>query len=139
MNEKIFRQKSLDKIKSPESLDDCIQVSNPGVWLLLISVMILLAGACVWGIFGHIDSTVDASVRAENGTVICYADGSAAVQEGMAVKFGGFEAVIADISQDNGKTVCVLKPEQTVPDGFYEGKIVTESYKPLSFILNRGF
>ena len=139
MNEKIFRQKSLDKIKSPESLDDCIQVSNPEVWLLLISVIILLAGACVWGIFGHIDSTVDASVRAESGTVICYADGSAAVQEGMAVKFGGFEAVIADISQDNGKTVCVLKPEQTVPDGFYEGKIVTESYKPLSFILNRGF
>ena len=49
MSEEIFRKKSLDKVKSPENLDDYIQVSNPGVWLLLVSVIILLAGACVWG------------------------------------------------------------------------------------------
>ena len=72
MSEEIFRKKSLDKVKSPENLDDYIQVSNPGVWLLLISVIVLLAGACVWGIFGHIDSTVETSIRAENETVVCY-------------------------------------------------------------------
>lgn len=138
MNEKIFRQKSLDKIKSPESLDNYIQVSNPGVWLLLISVIILLAGVCVWGIFGHIDSTVEASVKAYDEAVICYAENGSGVQEGMKVKFGGFEAVIAEIGQEDSKTFFVLHSDQAVPDGFYEGKIVTESYKPLFFILNRG-
>ena len=70
MNEEIFKKKSLDKVKSPESIDDYIRVSNPGVWLLLISVIVLLIGAVVWGIFGRIDSTVSASVRIENGTAV---------------------------------------------------------------------
>ena len=36
MNEEIFRKKSLDKVKSPENLDDYIRVSNPGVWLFIL-------------------------------------------------------------------------------------------------------
>ncbi len=138
-NEELFRKKSLDKVKSPENLDDYIQVSNPGVWLLLISVVILLAGACVWGIFGHIDSTVETSVRADNETLVCFVANEAisSVQEGMTVKFNGFEAVIAEIgtNEENGY-VCVLKSGLTIPDGSYEGIIVTKSIKPLSFIMN---
>lgn len=138
-NEELFRKKSLDKVKSPENLDDYIQVSNPGVWLLLISVIILLAGACVWGIFGHIDSTVETSVRADNETLVCFVANEAisSVQEGMTVKFNGFEAVIAEIgtNEENGY-VCALKSGLTIPDGSYEGIIVTKSIKPLSFIMN---
>lgn len=138
MNEEIFRQKSLDKVKSPENLDDYIQVSNPGVWLLLISVIILLAGACVWGIFGHVDSTVKTSVRAEDGSIVCYAEAEAAdaVRTGMTVRFGDYEAVIDDIEQTADGCTCMLLTEQTVPDGGYEGEIVTESVKPLSFVFN---
>ena len=138
-NEELFRKKSLDKVKSPENLDDYIQVSNPGVWLLLISVIVLLAGACVWGIFGHIDSTVETSIRAENETVVCYIakDAISSVQEGMTVKFNDFEAVIIEIGQkEDMGYVCVLKSNQTIPDGFYEGKIVTKSTRPLSFVMN---
>ena len=139
MSEEIFRKKSLDKVKSPENLDDYIQVSNPGVWLLLISVIVLLAGACVWGIFGHIDSTVETSIHAENGTVVCYVadEDISSVQEGMTVKLSGFEAVIIEIGQKEDRGyVCVLKSDQTIPGGFYEGKIVTKSIKPLSFVMN---
>ena len=138
-NEELFRKKSLDKVKSPENLDDYIQVSNPGVWLLLISVIILLAGACVWGIFGHIDSTVETSVRADNETLVCFVanDAISSVQEGMTVKFNGFEAIIAEIgtNEENGY-VCALKSDLTIPDGSYEGIIVTKNIKPLSFIMN---
>lgn len=138
MSEELFRKKSLDKVKSPENLDDYIKVANPGVWLLLISVIILLAGACVWGIFGHIDSTVGTNVHAENGAVVCYIadDAVSSVQEGMTVKFGDFEAAITGIGQEDGSYVCILQSEQAIPDGAYEGKVVIESIKPLSFILN---
>ena len=139
MGEEIFRKKSLEKIKSPENLDDYIQVSNPGVWLLLISVIILLAGACVWGLFGHIDSTAEAEIRAENTALVCYvADQDiASVHEGMTVRFDDFEAVITEIGQkEDAEYVCVLGSSQPIPDGFYEGKIVTKSVKPLSFVLN---
>lgn len=138
MSEEIFRKKSLDKVKSPENLDDYIRVSNPGVWLLLVSVIVLLAGACVWGVFGHIDSTVETSVRAENGTVTCYVEDESvsAMQTDMIVKFDEFEASITEIRQEGGDYFCTLQSDQTVPDGLYEGKVVVESYRPLSFILN---
>ena len=61
MEQKIFRKKSIDKINSPENLNDYIRVTNPGVWLILAAVIALLIGACVWGFFGHIDTTADAS------------------------------------------------------------------------------
>lgn len=139
MNEKLFRQKSLDKVKSPENLDDYIKVSNPGVWLLLISVVILLIGACVWGIFGHVDSVVETSVRIENGNAVCYISDVeiSSVHAGMTVKFDGFEAVITDIGQKvDTAYVCDLKTDTDISDGFYAGKIVTKSVSPLSFILN---
>lgn len=139
MREEIFRKKSLDKVKSPENLDDYIHVSNPGVWLLLISIIILLAGACVWGIFGHIDSTAPTTVHVEDGTVTCFvADGDiSSVHTGMTVRFDGFEAVIVEIGkkEESGYS-CTLQPDQTIPDGFYDGKIVIKSVKPLSFVLN---
>ncbi len=138
-NEEIFRKKSLDKVKSPENLDDYIQVSNPGVWLLLISVIILLAGACVWGVFGHIDSTAETSIYIENGTSVCYVadEDISSVREGMIVNFNGLEAVITEIgSKEERGYVCALISDQVLPDGFYEGKIVIKSIKPLSFILN---
>lgn len=139
MREEIFRKKSLDKVKSPENLDDYIHVSNPGVWLMLISIIILLAGACVWGIFGHIDSTAPTTVQVEDRIVTCFvADKDvSSVQAGMTVRFDGFEAVITEIGKkDESGYICTLQSNQTIPDGFYEGEIVIKSVKPLSFVLN---
>ena len=139
MGEEIFRKKSLDKVKSPESLDDYIRVSNPGVWLLLIGVIVLLIGACVWGTFNNINSTVEASVQAEGEAIVCYVSASdvSSVKEGMTVKFDDFSAVITEIERkDSQEYICTLSAEQEIPSGFYDGKIVVESVKPLSFILN---
>lgn len=138
-NESLFRKKSLDKVKSPENLDDYIQVSKPGVWLLLISVVVLLVGACVWGVFGQIESTVETSIRAENGTVVCYIADSdiSSIQNGMTVKFSDYEAVVAGIVQKDGTGyVFGLQSNQTIPEGFYKGKVVVKSVKPISFVLN---
>ena len=139
MREEIFRKKSIDKMKSPESLDEYIKVSNPGVWLLLLSVIILLAGACVWGIYGHIDSTVPASVRVENGKIVCAVaeENIKGITVGMTVQYGDGKAVIENIGEkENGEYICTLKADEVPTDGFYGGKIITKSYKPLSFVLN---
>ena len=54
-NEKqIFRKSSIDRVSSPEQLNDYIRISNPSVWMVLAAVIVLLAGVCVWGIFGHL-------------------------------------------------------------------------------------
>lgn len=139
MNEEIFRKKSLDRVKSPENLDDYIRVSNPGVWLILVSVIILLAGACVWGVFGHIDSTVPVIVRVENGDAVCYIseENISSARVGMTVKLADCDAVITDIGE-NGESgySCVLSLGSSLADGFYDAKLVVESYRPMSFVLN---
>lgn len=137
MNNSLFRKKSLDKVKSPENLDDYIRVSNPGVWLLLISVIILLAGACVWGIFGHVDSTVDVVVRAENGILtatVCDVD----VSEGMTLKIAGRECAVENVSYDSDTSgkICVATSRTDIPDGVYDAVIVIKRFRPVSFILN---
>lgn len=139
MNEEIFRKKNLDKVRSPENLDEYIRVSNPGVWLLLVSVIVLLAGACVWGVFGHIDSTVPSTVCIENGDAVCYIadEDISSVQTGLTVKFADSEAVITHIGEKGERGyICTLSVDSSLPDGFYEGKVVIKSYRPLSFILN---
>ena len=50
----LFRQKNLDRISSPEQLRDYIHVTTPGVWIVLLAIIILLAGVLIWGAFGSI-------------------------------------------------------------------------------------
>ncbi len=58
----IFREKSIERVSSPEQLDDYIRVTTPSVWLILFATIILIIGALVWGIFGKIE------VKTESGT-----------------------------------------------------------------------
>lgn len=137
MSEEIFRKKSLEKVKSPENLDDYIRVSNPSVWLLLASVIILLAGVCVWGFFGRIDSTADIVVSAEDG-VITGTITDLEVEEGMTMRIADTECAISGVeyNPETGRLICTVTAEADVPDGIYDAKIVTESIRPISFVLN---
>ena len=126
-------------MKTPDDLDDYIRVSNPGVWLLLISVILLLAGVCVWGVFGRIDSTVPSAVTVKNGCAVCYVaeQNMEEVKIGQTVKFAEQEAVITQIGEKEANGyACTLTTVTGLPDGAYEGKVVINTYRPLSFILN---
>ena len=59
----IFREKSMDRISGPESLNDYIRVTSPSVWVALLALLILLAGMLTWSIFGKI------KVQHKDGTV----------------------------------------------------------------------
>lgn len=74
MDNSIFRKKSIERISSPEQLGDYIRVSNPSVWIILGAIIVLLAGACVWGIFGTIETRVSAPVVSDGESVNLYLD-----------------------------------------------------------------
>lgn len=63
MDKKIFREKSLERVESPEQLNDYIQVASPGVWLSLAACLLILLGLLVWSMFGTVEE------RADDGTV----------------------------------------------------------------------
>ena len=55
----IFREKSIDKVSSPESLNDYIKVTTPSVWIVLIALVVLLLGILAWSIFGRVEKHGD--------------------------------------------------------------------------------
>ena len=50
----IFRQKSIDRVSSPEELNDYIRVTTPSVWIVLIALVVLLLGMLAWSILGRV-------------------------------------------------------------------------------------
>ena len=72
MKGSIFRKKSLAQVSSPEQLNDYIRVPNPGIWMILLAVIVLLVGVCVWGVFGHMDTNLKVAAVCKDGKLICY-------------------------------------------------------------------
>ena len=44
MKSQLFREKSMERVSSPEQLNDYIRVANPSIWICLAAVIILLKG-----------------------------------------------------------------------------------------------
>ncbi len=157
MNNGIFREKSIKRVSSPEQLGDYIRVSNPSVWMVLAAIIILLAGVCVWGVFGRLETVVSAPAEVKNGTAVCYVTekDAKAVREGMSVTVDGKEYNVISVSRTPmeitdefdsyalyiggfsvGEWVYIVTMDAELLDGTYQAKIVTDSVSPMSFVFN---
>ncbi len=134
MNNSLFREKSIQKVQSPENLNEYIQVSNPGIWIIMVSITFLLLGLCIWGCFGELRTVVQGKAVSENGVVSFYVfeDNDAEIKPGMSVELGGRKGTISQVS-DN---VCVVEMDELLPSGTYSGEILVESIHPISFLFN---
>ena len=50
----VFKKKKMERISSPDQMDDWIRVTTPAVWITLIVMVVLLAALLTWSIFGTI-------------------------------------------------------------------------------------
>ena len=156
MNEQLYRKKSIDRVSSPEQLDAYIRVANPGIWMVLGAIVVLLVGICVWGVLGRLDTTVPAVAVCEEGTVALYIQEEQleAVQTGMEVQIEGKSCTITALSplpitarelpdyalHVGGYTaedwVYSLRTDAQLSDGIYDAKIIVERVSPISFVVN---
>ena len=153
----LFRKKNLEKIESPESLNNYLQVTSPGVWLVLITIVVFLIGTCIWGFFGHIDSKAKAAVISENGSTVCLIPAGAleSVVQNRTISLDGADYTLAPdtlspeaITEDTniywilagdfaiGDIVYRIPMTSSLPDGVYSGTIITERISPFSLLLN---
>ncbi len=154
---RLFREKNLEKIESPESLNDYLQVTSPGIWIILATVVVFLAGALIWGTFGHIDSTVKAAVIADGEGAVCLVPEKAlesAVKD-RTVRIDNKDYELAPetlepmvVSEDTniywilagnlsvGDIVYQIPVAEAPDEGVYSGTIVTERLSPISLLLN---
>lgn len=153
----LFRKKSLEKISSPEKLNDYISVTNPGVWLLLASIVIVLLGAVIWGVFGKLETRIKVpAIVGEEGTVL-YVEASeiSKIKGGLEVEINETEGKVISLGLNGSKAYEVLgdlaltesgyspgdvlyevEAEIDMPNGIYMAEIITDSVSPMSFLLD---
>ena len=134
-NEKqnIFRQKTLDRINSPEQLTDYLRVTSPGIWVVLAAVILLLAGIFAWSAVGTLETTADATVVVEDHAAVVVPSGAEVLEAGMPLRIAGQEYVIASADADEyGRSVGAA--EVDLPDGSYDGTVVVEQTHPIEFL-----
>ena len=129
-----FRQKTLNRISSPEQLTDYLRVTNPGIWIFLAAVVVLLAGIFVWSTVGTLETTAKAAVIVENHAAQVMSAGAETLREGMSLRVAGQETRIL-----TGQTDEYDRPygtaEVNLPDGTYDGVVVTDTVHPIQFLL----
>ncbi len=138
----IFRKKTVERIKSPEQLDQYLRVTRPGVWIVLLAVLLFFVGLISWAVTGSIDTTVDADVMVhdkraviterEQTNVITKVDMSE-VGKGTDVLIDGenYQADSSEVDED-GRTV--LYADTDLPDGKYTAQILVESISAIRFL-----
>ena len=77
LGNKVFRKVSLDRLSSPEQLDQMIRVTSPLGWTALLAIGLLLAGLLAWGVTGSIPTTINGG--------------------GILIKTGGLVNVVAPV------------------------------------------
>lgn len=159
MKSQLFREKSLERVSSPEQLNDYIRVANPSVWIALVAVVILLIGVCVWGVFGRLDTVLTVGAVSEGEQTICYVKESdiGSVSPDLKVRLNGEEyrileialrpiqidedfpeylAHLGGITQGEWAYAVALDCAAGADGGIYEAQIVIESISPMSFVIN---
>lgn len=108
MTDPIFRQEALDRLSSPERLNETMEVTSPSGWIALVTTIALFAGLIAWGFLGRIPMTVDG--------------------KGVLLRPGAMKGVVALTS---GQVVDVLvKPGDVVSEGMLVARLQPSSGYP---------
>lgn len=152
MKNQLFRQKSIDKISSPDKADDYIKSVSKNLWLAALACLIVLCGFLLWSIFGKVEITVKTASVCKDGETVCFISEKdiGSVSEDTRFCINGksyfarvfsdkpgkvsetvpeYAAHVAGFDGDDWVYAAVLDAE--FPDGVYETDIVTMSVPPI--------
>ena len=161
-NQELFRKQSVQKMASPDKLDDYISVTNPSVWLVLGAVAVLLVCTFIWSMAGSIPTTLTKLFTASGGELVSYVTTkeAAMLKIGMAVDVDGTPGTVSAIgttplSYDEAAAqlpgdyaahvmelstwnipVTISSQKKVAQGAFVDVSIVTESVRPIDFLIN---
>ena len=135
MDSGIFRKKTLERISSPEQLSAYLRVTSPGIWVILCSVIIILAGLITWASFGTLETKAAAKAVVSGGKakVIITSGNEEKIETGMKIRVASEDSIISDKDTDEyGR--CIAYTVVNLPDGNYDAEIVVEEIHPIKFL-----
>ena len=129
----IYRQKALDRISAPDQLTDYLEVTDPGVWVVLTAVIILLAGVFVWSCTGVLETRSPAKVIVSKQTAMVATKDMKELTEGDELRVEDKSYEIASLTTDDFDRKIGIA-EVDLPDGVYEGTVIVQKTHPIEFL-----
>ena len=160
MEKSIFRRSSLERISSPEQLNDYMRVSNPRIWTVLTAAAILLISFIIWGVFGKLPTTVTLKGIVNNGVAVCYVPkdrtedilvGDLAMVNKTAYKVSDIDSIPLSKAEINDEhesdyirsmlmldewNVKITIEAADIADGIVDITITTDYTNPMNFLIN---
>jgi len=106
-SDSIFRKSSLERISSPEQLNEYIKITNPGVWAVILGCMALFVAVGFWSFFGSIPNSMQA-----NGLVFPQ-DGVTAIIPVEGGRISDVQVKVGDFVQA-GRIIAVVPQEELI-------------------------
>lgn len=101
----IFTEQAMEKVSSPERLDQHVRITKPSAWVLLLAITSIVIGGGVWAIKGNMSDSVDSRgiIFPSKGVSVMYAQAPGIitdilVKEGSNVVKGDILAVMPDVT-----------------------------------------
>ena len=132
----LYREKSIERISSPEQLNEYLKVTKPAVWVLLLAVILLLVGFIVWGALTYIGSFVKGTAEVKDGVMIVrFEDDPFAekIREGMTVNTEETSDIITSIGRDGNGDIFAMA-DTKLKDGTYEVSVRYKTTQILSLL-----
>ena len=157
MENQLFREKSLNRISSPEELHDYMRVTSPKLWMILGAIAALLIGFIAYASTAKMENTLPIKANVEifeidpdapegeqqNNIVssrlpVSWLD---TIKTGMRVRIGsegGVVGWIATLDGDDEISLIIDMDKDFLPlqSGTYDADLVLESTTPISFLWN---
>jgi multidrug efflux pump subunit AcrA (membrane-fusion protein) len=135
MKQRIFRQVALERLSSPEQLDQLMQVTSPRGWLALLALVALIATAAAWSLVATVPTeAAGQGILLRGGRVLSVVSSEAGQIEELLVQAG--DSVAA------GQVVARVRPvapgERAAPPAElrspYTGRIAELAVAPGSVV-----
>ena len=127
MDNRIFRKTSIDRVNSPDRVDDCLTVPNASLWLVIAGLLLLLIRMAVWTLFSNSEQRIPAIVRVEDGVGYCVIDRkNAGIAKGKGVMLLETREVpvTVELGSESGAAVSAATFEVMLEDGLYNGELL---------------
>lgn len=152
----LFRKNALKKIQNPNELDAYIKVASPSVWTMLVAAIVFLCGVGFWGVFGTMESSVNALAVLTDGKATIYIapEDAQGVKEGDTIRvnktqgvllsapgvplqitadFDAYARTVGNLQIDD--FIIPIEADLILSDGAYSVKLITESIHPIEFLI----
>ncbi len=138
MDNKLFREKSLKKLSSPDNLNEYLRVTTPSMWIILTGTAIVLIGLFIWSNFMTINSYVYGDGVVKDGILtVTYEEVSSSsyVKDDMDVMIGGIRIPIDTVTKDSAGNIVSLS-HTDFPDGEYAARASYRQTRLISMLFN---